>query len=96
MSGTLLENDFGMNFHMNENQLMIADMIRKFGKEHILPKMMEWDESQEFPIDVFKKLGELGLMGVLVPTEYGGSGVPFEVSKYKESLDFWKEHVSIK
>lgn len=74
MSGTLLDNMVGMNFEMNENQQMIADMIRKFGKEHILPKMMEWDESQEFPLEVFKKLGELGLMGVLVPTEYGGSG----------------------
>jgi alkylation response protein AidB-like acyl-CoA dehydrogenase len=73
MSGTVLEN-VGMNFQLNENQQMIADMIRKFGKEHIYPKMMEWDESQEFPVEVFKKLGELGLMGVLVPTEYGGSG----------------------
>ncbi|MDI1354590.1 MAG: acyl-CoA dehydrogenase family protein [bacterium] len=63
-----------MNFNRSENQQMIADMIRKFGKEHILPKMMIWDESQEFPLEVFKKLGELGLMGVLVPTEYGGSG----------------------
>ena len=74
MSSTLLEHGAGMNFQMTENQQMIADMIRKFGKEHIYPKMMEWDESQEFPIEVFKKLGELGLMGVLVPTEYGGSG----------------------
>lgn len=74
MSSTLLENASGMSFQMSENQQMIADMIRKFGKEHIYPKMMEWDESQEFPIEVFKKLGELGLMGVLVPTEYGGSG----------------------
>ncbi len=74
MSSTVLANEVGMSFQMNENQQMIADMIRKFGKEHILPKMMEWDESQEFPIEVFKKLGELGLMGVLVPTEYGGSG----------------------
>jgi len=63
-----------MNFGLNENQVMIADMIRKFGEEHIRPKMMEWDESQTFPVEVFKKLGELGLMGVLVPTEYGGSG----------------------
>ena len=84
MSGTLLENEFGMNFHMNENQLMIADMIRKFGKEHILPKMMEWDESQEFPIEVFKKLGELGLMGVLVPTEYAGSG--FSYTEYVTAI----------
>ncbi|REE01653.1 acyl-CoA dehydrogenase family protein [Marinoscillum furvescens] len=57
-----------------ENQRMIAEMIRDFGKREIAPYMMEWDESQEFPIQVFKKLGELGLMGVLVPQEYGGSG----------------------
>ncbi|HEY6161548.1 MAG TPA: acyl-CoA dehydrogenase family protein [Bacteroidia bacterium] len=63
-----------MNFEQNENQKMIADMIRKFAEEHIRPKMMEWDETQEFPVPVFKKLGELGLMGVLVPAEYGGSG----------------------
>ena len=63
-----------MDFSLNENQHMIADMIKKFGDEHIRPKMMEWDEAQTFPIEVFKNLGELGLMGVLVPTEYGGSG----------------------
>ena len=63
-----------MNFELNENQKMIADMIQKFGDAHIRPKMMEWDESQEFPVEVFKGLGELGLMGVLVPEEYGGSG----------------------
>lgn len=66
-----------MDFSLNENQHMIADMIKKFGDEHIRPKMMEWDESQTFPIEVFKKLGELGLMGVLVPTEYGGSGFTY-------------------
>jgi len=63
-----------MNFSNNENQQMIAEMIRKFGEEHIRPKMMVWDESQEFPVAVMKKLGELGLLGVLVPQEYGGSG----------------------
>ena len=77
MSGAVLESNVGMSFALNENQQMIADMIRKFGKEHIYPKMMEWDESQEFPVPVFKKLGELGLMGVLVPTEYGGSGLSY-------------------
>lgn len=66
-----------MDFSINENQQMIADMIRKFGNEHIRPKFMEWDETQEFPLQVFKKLGELGLMGVLVPTEYGGSGFTY-------------------
>lgn len=59
---------------LSENQQMIAGMIRDFGARHIRPRMMEWDESQEFPIEVFKKLGELGLMGVLVPEEYGGAG----------------------
>jgi alkylation response protein AidB-like acyl-CoA dehydrogenase len=64
----------GISFDESENQKMIADMIRDFGKKEILPRMMEWDESQEFPIAVFKKLGKLGLMGVLVPEEYGGAG----------------------
>ncbi len=63
-----------MELKYTENQRMIADMVRDFGAKHIKPKMMEWDESQEFPVEVFKQLGELGLMGVLVPTEYGGSG----------------------
>jgi len=63
-----------MEFSLSENQNMIADMIKKFGDEHIRPKMMEWDETQKFPVECFKKLGELGLMGVLVPTEYGGAG----------------------
>jgi len=64
----------GLDFATTETQLMIADTLKKFGNEHIRPKMMEWDESQKFPVEVFKKLGELGFMGVLVPTEYGGAG----------------------
>ena len=83
MSGSVLENN-AISFAKNENQLMIADMIRKFGKEHITPKMMEWDEAQTFPLEVFKKLGELGLMGVLVPTEYGGSG--FSYTEYVTAI----------
>jgi alkylation response protein AidB-like acyl-CoA dehydrogenase len=73
-----------MDFSINENQRMIADMIKKFGDDHIRPKMMEWDESQEFPVEVFKKLGELGLMGVLVPQEYGGSG--FSYTEYVTAI----------
>ncbi len=84
MSGQLLDAQVGMSFQLSENQVAIADMIRKFGKDHIYPKMMEWDESQEFPVEVFKKLGELGLMGVLVPTEYGGSG--FGYSEYVTAI----------
>ena len=64
----------GFSFEKTENQLMIAKMIQDFSQRHIKPNMMEWDESQEFPVDVFKKLGELGLMGVLVPEQYGGAG----------------------
>ena len=59
---------------MNENQHMIAEMVRKFADEKIRPRIMEWDESQEFPVEIMKQLGELGLLGVLVPQEYGGSG----------------------
>jgi alkylation response protein AidB-like acyl-CoA dehydrogenase len=70
----LEENLTGVNFEENENQRMIAQMIRDFGNKEIRPKMMEWDESQEFPVQVFKKMGKLGLMGVLVPEEYGGAG----------------------
>lgn len=64
----------GVNFETSENQNMIAQMIRDFGNKEIKPHMMDWDESQEFPIEVFKKMGQLGLMGVLVPEEYGGAG----------------------
>ena len=63
-----------MNFELNENQAMIAKMIQDFGAKEITPFRKEWDDKQIFPIDLFKKLGHLGLMGVLVPTEYGGSG----------------------
>jgi alkylation response protein AidB-like acyl-CoA dehydrogenase len=66
-----------MNFDYTENQQMIADMIRDFGEKNIRPKMMEWDEAQTFPIELFKQLGELGLMGCVVPTEYGGSNMPY-------------------
>ncbi|MEO1050221.1 MAG: acyl-CoA dehydrogenase family protein [Bacteroidota bacterium] len=69
-----LENPVAISFEENENQKMIAQMIRDFGEREIKPHMMDWDESQEFPVNLFKKLGELGLMGVLVPQEYGGSG----------------------
>ena len=52
-------------------------MARDFAEKEIRPKMMEWDESQEFPIDVMKKMGDLGLLGVLVPQEYGGAGLGY-------------------
>jgi alkylation response protein AidB-like acyl-CoA dehydrogenase len=63
-----------MEIVANENQLMIQQMVKDFAEKEIRPHVMEWDETQEFPVPLFKKLGELGLMGVLVPEEYGGSG----------------------
>jgi alkylation response protein AidB-like acyl-CoA dehydrogenase len=63
-----------MSFEETENQKMIAQMVRDFGSREIKPYMMDWDERQEFPIDLFHQMGGLGLMGVLVPEEYGGSG----------------------
>lgn len=63
-----------MDFRPNENQEMIATMVRDFGEANIRPHMMEWDESQHFPVELFKEMGKLGLMGILVPQEYNGAG----------------------
>ena len=71
---TMTEPSVGINFDESENQKMIAQMIKDFGELEIRPNIMDWDESQEFPVPLFRKMGELGLMGVLVPEEYGGSG----------------------
>ncbi len=65
-------------FDLSEGQQMMADMIRDFGDKHIRPNMMKWDESQEFPVDLFHEMGKLGLMGVLVPQEYGGAGLSYK------------------
>ncbi|NNF01865.1 MAG: acyl-CoA dehydrogenase [Bacteroidia bacterium] len=62
---------------MTENQQMIAQTVRDFAEKNIRPHIMEWDESQEFPINTFKKMGELGLMGILVPEQYGGAGLTY-------------------
>ncbi|MGB1041427.1 MAG: acyl-CoA dehydrogenase family protein [Flavobacteriales bacterium] len=66
-----------MDFKENENQKMIREMVRDFAEKEIRPNVMKWDESQEFPVPLFKKLGEMGLMGVFVPEEYGGSGMNY-------------------
>lgn len=66
-----------MNFEPTEMQQQITKVIRDFGKTHIQPNVLEWDETQTFPVQLFKQLGELGLMGVLVPEQYGGSGLGY-------------------
>jgi len=73
---------------------MIAETIREFGEKHIRPYIMEWDESQHFPVELFKKMGEMGFMGVLIPEAYGGSGLGYleyvtvidEISKIDPSI----------
>src|SRR6187549_2403811 len=66
-----------LSFDKTENQNMIAKMVHDFGTKEILPNIMQWDETQEFPVPLFKKMGALGLMGVLVPEEYGGAGLGY-------------------
>ena len=66
-----------MNFDSSEITLQVAQTARDFAQQHIKPHVMEWDETQEFPVHIFKQLGELGLMGVLVPEEYGGAGLSY-------------------
>lgn len=66
-----------MEFTKSENQKMIAQMVRDFAEKEIRPNVMKWDESQEFPRDLFRKAGALGIMGVLVPEQYGGSGMGY-------------------
>ncbi len=73
----MTENPTAIAFEQSEGQAMVAQMVRDFGDKFIRPNMMKWDESQEFPIEIFHQMGKLGLMGVLVPTEYGGAGLGY-------------------
>lgn len=66
-----------MNFETTELTEQVAQTARDFANQHIKPHLMDWDESQEFPVQVFKEMGKLGLMGVLVPEQYGGSGLGY-------------------
>lgn len=66
-----------MDFQRDELTLQIAQTTGDFARRHIKPYVMEWDEVQEFPVHVFKEMGKLGLMGVLVPEAYGGAGLGY-------------------
>lgn len=66
-----------MDFKYTETQQEIAAMIKDFAAKKIKPNVMDWDESQYFPVELFREMGQLGLMGVLVPQEYGGSGLSY-------------------
>src|SRR5215204_3805418 len=66
-----------MNFQQSEITQQIAHAAKDFANQQIRPHIMEWDESQEFPVHIFKELGKLGMMGVLVPEQYGGAGLSY-------------------
>jgi alkylation response protein AidB-like acyl-CoA dehydrogenase len=66
-----------MNFKQEESEAMISQMVRDFAEKEIRPHVMHWDEEQIFPKELFHKMGELGLMGVLVPSAYGGAGLGY-------------------
>ena len=66
-----------MTVATSEHLSIITESARDFAEKFIRPDMMEWDETQHFPLHVFHKAGELGLMGVLVPHEYGGAGLGY-------------------
>ena len=67
-----------MNLDYSENQKIITETISTFVKREITPYMYDWDEKQYFPKDLFKKFGELGMMGILVPEKYGGSALSYD------------------
>ena len=66
-----------MNFQQSELTLQVGNSARDFADKFIMPHVMEWDETQEFPLHIFKELGKLGMMGVLVPEDYGGAGLSY-------------------
>lgn len=73
-----------MQFQTNELTLQVAQIAHDFAERVIRPHVMEWDEAQTFPREVFHQLGELGMMGVLVPEEYGGAGMGY--AEYKAAI----------
>ena len=73
MSETIADIQF--TFELNESQKFIKDSIREFAENKIRPVIMDFDESQEFPIDIMKQLGQLGFLGILVPPKYEGAGL---------------------
>mgnify|MGYP001826306621 FL=1 len=66
-----------MDFQLGQEQQAIRDMVRDFARNEIAPHALEWDEAQHFPRELFTKLGELGLLGVVIPEEFGGAGLGY-------------------
>lgn len=74
------ETTSGISFELPESQKMLQKMVREFAEQEIKPHVMKFDESQEFPLDIVRKMGEHGFLGAMIPIEYGGAGLT--------SLDF--------
>src|SRR5947209_6747918 len=66
-----------MDFRLTEEQTQIQKMVRDFAESEIKPHLMKWDEAQTFPLDVVKKLGELGMLGAIFPEQYGGAALSY-------------------
>ena len=66
-----------MHFELTEEQQQIKASVREFAESEIAPHVMEWDESQHFPIELKSQLADLGLLGVIFPEEYGGAGMGY-------------------
>src|SRR6201985_1008345 len=78
MDTALTDLPVGYDFSTTENQEMVRQMAKDFAEKNVRPHVMEWDEAQYFPVELFKQLGEQGMMGVLVPEQYGGSGFGYQ------------------
>lgn len=74
-----------MNFTPDEITQHAAQTARDFARQYIKPHVMEWDESQQFPVHIFKEMGKLGMMGVFVPEKYGGAGLGY--FEYKSIIE---------
>ncbi len=66
-----------MDFRLTDEQIAIQQMVRDFAKKEIEPHIMEYDEKKQFPVEIIRKLGELGLLGIIYPEEYGGAGMGY-------------------
>ena len=66
-----------MDFELNQDQLSIRDMVRDLARSEIAPNAVDWDERQHFPKELFSQMGELGLLGVVIPEEFGGAGLGY-------------------
>ncbi len=74
-----------MDFLIDELTQQVKETAKQFAEQHIRPFVMEWDEAQTFPVTALKELGKLGMMGVLVPEEFGGAGLGY--FEYKEIIE---------